>query len=374
MPPPVERSSQRPPAPSGPGTARRIRVFAPTFAEDRYCNAQQVNAREILRRLDPERFRCTLLSDGSGPVSAMSGPHMRARRRPARRRSPRILHELLFGGHDVVLYLSLGLPEAVFLETRRWTGLPRTSVLGSVEGDVAQFDEVPARLRARAERVIRRADRVYPITEYVARTLEARFGRTGPVIPVGVDREDFSPSTTPRRPGPLRVLAVGTVKAWKRPEYFIEAGKALPGAEFTWIGDGDSIEACRRDCPPNVKFPGAAGREDLVGILRDHDLLLHPSRMEGLPKVLLEAMACGLPVIAFDDYEPRFIGEGKAGFVVTSVEELHRALRDLAGNEELRREMGRNARAATAPFSWDRVAGLWQAEILSVAAPSARGE
>lgn len=350
-----------------------VRILSLTWAEDRYTNAQQVNAREIAARLDPTHFEITLLSDGSTPCAIARCPAIRIIRLPERGRARRILGHLLHGGFDVLFYSGAGLPEAVYTRLPRWwPSRHRSRIVLPVEGDVSQLDEVPAWMRRRMDRQYRRADALVPITDFVAETVARRYGRAGDVVPVGVDLAVFSPRLTTRRFGPPRVLCVGTVKAWKRPELARLAAERFPTAEFTWIGDGDLRAHEASVAPSNLTFARPLGREALPDAYRDADVLLHPSRMEGLPKVILEALASGLPVVAFDDYRPRFLTEGGAGLVVRSPEEMLTGLDRLLGEDGLRDRMGRAARELARRFSWDVVAGRW-AEIFEREAALARG-
>ncbi len=341
-------------------SAVRLHLVSLTLAEDRYTNAQQVNAREIAARLDPARFQVTLLSDGTGPASILELPHVRAWPIPRRRGSLTIFWRLLRGGFDLLLYPGPGLPESL------WMSLPRAvrgraRVLMPVEGDVRQLDEVSAWIRRRVDRLLRRSDAVFPITGHVAETLRARSGRAGDVVPVGVDLGAFYPRTTERPPGPLRVLSVGTVKAWKRPDYARHAALAFPDVAFTWIGEGDLLAREHALAPHNLTFTGLCARRAVADRYRSADVFLHPSRLEGLPKVLLEALASGLPVIAFNDYRPNYLSRAEAGLVVGNEQEMIEALRGLLGNSARRERMGLAARRLAEEYSWDIVAARWSA-------------
>jgi glycogen(starch) synthase len=349
---------------------RPVRVFSLTFAEDAYQNAQQLNVRELASRLDPSRFEIALLSDGSGPATILDRSNVRALRVPRRGRALRILLRLLAGGFDVLIHPHVGWAEAVYLRLPRWwPSRRRARVLVSVEGDLAQLDEVPRGVRERLESVYRRADAVFPITDHVAATLKARTGRGGPVVPVGVDLEIFHPRD-PRSDSarPLRVLCVGKVKDWKRPELARLAAERLPDLEFTWIGDGERLASERAQAPPNLSLQGQVDHRTLPDVYRGSDVFLHPSRMEGLPKVMLEALASGLPVVAFADYDPRFVTEAGAGFVVRDGEAMIAALRRLADDPELRAQMSARARAAAEKFGWDAVTRRWEEIFLDEAA------
>lgn len=350
---------------------RRVRILSLTWAEDHYTNAQQVNARDLAARLDPSAFEVTLLSDGAGPASILGFPHVRAWRLRPRLRALSIFLRLLARGFDLLLYPGPGAPEALWLRLPRFLRGP-ARVLLPVEGDVRQLEEVPQGVRRRVDRLFRRADAVFPITEHVAETLQARCGRIGEVVPVGVDVQVFRPRAHARRPGPLRVLSVGTVKAWKRPELARLAARALGDVSFRWIGDGDLLTGERSGAPPNLEFSGSCSRDLLPEAYRDADVLLHPSRMEGLPKVILEALASGLPVVAFDDYQPRFLSEAGAGLVVAGEADMLDALRRLLADEPLRVRMGEAARRVALEFSWDVVAARW-AGVFKREAALARG-
>jgi glycosyltransferase involved in cell wall biosynthesis len=344
-----------------PEPGRLVRVFAPTYADERFSNAQQVNAREIAARLDPERFRVTLLWAGSDPSPLAARPPVRLARLPSRGRAAAVLGLLLRGGYDLLWHPQPALPESLFLRLPRLLPARRARVLVPVEGDVGQYDEVAPAVRRRADRLLRRADALFPITEHVAATLRARVGRDGEVIPIGVDSDVFRPRAGPRRPGPLRVLSVGTVKPWKRPELAAAAARALPSASFEWIGDGPGLEAARASAPANLRFSGPVARADLPARLSDADVLLHPGRREGLPKVILEAAASGLPTVAFSDHDPRYLTEHGAGIVVSTPEEMSAALARLAADAPARARMGEAARRFARTRTWEAAAAAWAA-------------
>jgi glycosyltransferase involved in cell wall biosynthesis len=156
------------------------------------------------------------------------------------------------------------------------------------------------------------------------------------------------------------------------PELARRAAEAFPAADFTWAGEGETRSAEAGKAPRNLAFPGHVPRERLPELYRDADVFLHPSRMEGLPKVLLEALASGLPAIAFDDYRPRFVEEGGAGFVVKDEAGMLGALRRLLEDASLRERAGLAARRVAEAFSWDAVAARWAA-IFEREAALARG-
>jgi glycosyltransferase involved in cell wall biosynthesis len=95
---------------------------------------------------------------------------------------------------------------------------------------------------------------------------------------------------------------------------------------------------------------------------------LLPSRLEGIPKVTLEAAATGLPCIVFRDYETPSVIDGITGFQVSTVEEMMQALGKLLADRSVRQRMGAAGHQHVANFDWDVVARQWQDAYLEIAA------
>ena len=99
-------------------------------------------------------------------------------------------------------------------------------------------------------------------------------------------------------------------------------------------GDSKQIELVRATTPPVA-----------LQIISRCLVLVHPSRCEGLPRVVIEGLAAGVPVIGSDiGGIPDLIHQGENGFVVPggNVPELEERLRELLADPELRRRMGAN--------------------------------
>jgi len=178
------------------------------------------------------------------------------------------------------------------------------------------------------------------------------------VIPYGTDLDWFTPGRVTRSAdGPLRLLSVGTISQRKGIKYLIDALESLPtgAAELTVCGRLiDDAQVLRQTRAP-VHLRAFVSAADLLRELRTADVFIFPSLAEGFGHVLLEAMACGLPVIATTrTAAPDLIRNGCEGFITEpgNVPDLVRCIEHLLRNPEERNTMGLAARARAEAFTW----------------------
>jgi glycosyltransferase involved in cell wall biosynthesis len=168
-----------------------------------------------------------------------------------------------------------------------------------------------------ARAVSRRADVVSALSDTIAANLDPR-GRLGArvrVVRPGVDLGHFRPTAPP--PREPRALLLGAIAAWKRPDLALEivarAAKELPGLRLSVVGGALDSEgaALLAQLERRAEQPDLAGRvefhgwvDDAVRALGDATCLLHCSDREPLGVVLMEALACGRPVVAPDSGGP----------------------------------------------------------------------
>ncbi len=127
--------------------------------------------------------------------------------------------------------------------------------------------------------------------------------------------------------------------------------KALQGLPYTLtiIGSGgqkEQLEEVARNGGANVNFLGNIPNHELPQILNQHQVFILPSLWEGMPKALLEAMACGLPVIGTNvDGINEVIEHGENGILCrTDPKSIKEAIVTLMENEDLKQSLGESAR------------------------------
>lgn len=160
------------------------------------------------------------------------------------------------------------------------------------------------------------------------------------IVHCGVDPARYG---TGKRDG-TRLLFVGRLAAVKGLPVLIEALRDLPGAHLTVIGDGPDRAALERQASGlNVTFAGYQSQSAVADTLRDTDIFVLPSFAEGVPVVLMEAMAAEVPVVATRIAGiPELVEDGVSGRLVPpgDAEALGAALRSLLDDADLRARMG----------------------------------
>jgi glycosyltransferase involved in cell wall biosynthesis len=179
----------------------------------------------------------------------------------------------------------------------------------------------------------------------------------------GVDLELFAPRdrAAARRALGLDVdgtvvLSVGQLISLKGHDLALQAVARLSGATLVIVGEGPQAAALERlaaqlGVSERVRFPGAMPQERLATWYSAADALVLASSREGLPNVLLEALACGTPVVATAVWgTPEIVAAPAAGRLVEArtPEALAAALRDLLADPPARAAV----RAFAERFAW----------------------
>jgi len=190
------------------------------------------------------------------------------------------------------------------------------------------------------------------------------------IIPNGVDIKHFCP----RKQDVVQTsntihLTLGASRVTDRKgiNYLIEAIDLLKN-EYTFslkvIGEGNAKERLEqmveeRGLQSQITFVGRIPREETLRYYQEADIFVLPSLNEGMSNAMLEALACGLPLITTKTGgAEELVREGVNGLLVEqrSTQDLARALRVLAQDATLRARMGIASRALAETMSWHNVA------------------
>jgi colanic acid/amylovoran biosynthesis glycosyltransferase len=178
------------------------------------------------------------------------------------------------------------------------------------------------------------------------------------VIHCGVDPTLFAPRSPARADGPIRLLCVAALEEKKGHRYLVEACALLRdrGVDFVCdlVGEGPlrgEIESrvAGLGLGEHIRVLGGKPRPEVIRMLAEADVAVLASlvtkggKREGIPVVLMEAMASAVPVVATAiSGIPELVEDGSTGLLVPprEVEPLADALQHLASDEETRRRVG----------------------------------
>ncbi len=194
------------------------------------------------------------------------------------------------------------------------------------------------------------ADRVVVTSEEMKEFVEDQHlhaEQKAQVIPNYVETDVFFPRPKDGS-GPRKICYIGRLVDKKNPSALLEAVSHLEVTLYV-VGSGELLESLKEQASQqgtDVRFLGNLQNHELPNILNESDLFVLPSLYEGHPKVLLEAMACGLPVIATDVPGTKEVIQHRVtGFLCgTSAQEIREAIREVLDDDRLQTEMGINAR------------------------------
>jgi glycosyltransferase involved in cell wall biosynthesis len=342
-----------------------ITIFTPSFADEANTNAQNLSVKEIVSRLPSDRFKVILLTDGAPDPRILARENTEIWSWSRHGNTARLLSRLLLSKVDIYFFPREGPLDTLFLFFRRFLRLPVALVTYVVTAP-------DAGVGPKLARSIREADLVVGNSRYVTQTVKDRFGVEAGTIHDGIARELYYPPNEGRRPGAkLTVLHAGSFRAYKRVDVVVREAANRPSVEFRLLGKGEEEQKCRSlanelGCR-NVTFVGHLSQQGVAEEMRNADVFLFPSVLEGHPQVLGQAASCGLPAVAMEKYRPDYVVHGETGYLVKSEDELSHKLGVLLSDHDLRLKMSAAAARYAVQFDWDKVARDWEGVFVEAA-------
>jgi glycosyltransferase involved in cell wall biosynthesis len=187
-------------------------------------------------------------------------------------------------------------------------------------------------------------------------------------IPNGIDTERYHPSLNGAARPRVRLLFVGRLSVQKDLPTLIDAlshvVRQTPNVELHIVGDGPERARLQRmvserHLSDRVTFRGWVNKDRIAECYQNADAFVLPSRYEGMPNVVLEAMACGLPIVATDIAGcEELVQENVNGYLVPvgDSDALAARLTALVSDPALRQRMGSASRHAALARDWTSVA------------------
>lgn len=181
----------------------------------------------------------------------------------------------------------------------------------------------------------------------------------GTVFSPSVDIEHFTPR---RKTGDSFVVGfVGSLEAKLNQEF----PENFARYKDTLIVGSGPMEARIRQQYPHLNLAGH--QDDVVPFLQQMDVFAYPTRDDSFGIVLLEAAACGLPIVTFNvGGVSEIVHHGENGYLVNSWEEFHQRVEELRGNKTLREAMGEASRAIARQYRPELFIKRWRSILHQV--------
>lgn len=235
-----------------------------------------------------------------------------------------------------------------------------------IEKLMGRFVSFPIELK-----LLKRTNILTTVANSVAQELREYYIDPGEVVVIGngVDEKIFTPMKDNGKKKDKYILFVGRLSYRKGLFDLIECGKYIckkyPDISFIIIGKGILLENLKQKVEENglrerFKFLGFVNREELIQLYQNATIYIMPSHYEGLPTVLLEAMSCGLPVVATAiSGNLDLISSRENGILIPSKspKKMANAISMLLDDDKMRNELGKNARKTIEErYTWDIIA------------------
>lgn len=210
-------------------------------------------------------------------------------------------------------------------------------------------------------RVVKYAKKVISVSP---RTIDLIKGYCNPyIIPNGVDVDLYKPDYENRNGNKL--VCLGEIVPHKKFDLIVQAAKDL-NCKVILIGpkrDMEYVNKLKQIGGNKVIFTGEIEENEMIKTLSQSDIFLHPSIAEAFSMAVIEAMSCGLPIIASDICKDQVFDEVNGFAISTSVDDekrimiIREKIKMLLTEEKLRKKMSESSRDIVLErYSWEKIA------------------
>jgi len=220
------------------------------------------------------------------------------------------------------------------------------------------------------KRAVKNAVETIAVSRFVAHQID----RLTHVVPNGVDVTIYKP--LPGRRNGRRIIGVGEVAAHKQWHVAAAAAKRC-GADFRVAGPIRDVEYARGLEAAGAQLLGAVGEPELVGLLGESDLMVHPSVSESFGMAVVEGMSAGLPIVC-SDLLSFLVKHDQEGYLIPThasddarIDAAAQFTARILGDAALRTRLGEAARrAAVDGYSWASVAARVERVYVKAVGPT----
>lgn len=365
--------------------ASALRILVPRHVDVSNFNAQNLNAKAFLKRFRRSDAKWLVANYHEADPAVVANPNVEVTKLLPRRAWRWHMAARYLKSVDAIFYANkesydtwgLALrklfrrrvPLILTLEGLTCTPEEQSALETCAGHPIACFPATVEQVSA-TRKLYQEADHIIAISPFMAKMGKHIYGDKVSIIPLGVDLNLFKPTAARETNARPIVLSAGTVYARKRPEVFLQIAQAHPTADFRWIGEGELrtqlIETARNRKIDNVQFLGSLKPHQVAAEMQRADLFFLTSQAEGVPKVVQEAAACGLPIVLFGHYGAPTVVHGENGMVVWTDSEMSDAIGELLADPDRARKMGQDSQVKSQAWDWEVLAPVWEERILEL--------
>jgi glycosyltransferase involved in cell wall biosynthesis len=217
--------------------------------------------------------------------------------------------------------------------------------------------------------ILQNADAILALTEDMQIKIKNIYNTKIYIVPNGIDLEVYNSVTInlKKETDTKNILFVGSLYPVKGVKYLITAMKKIleemPDVRLILVGDGKEREnlvelSKQLSIVKYVRFVGKIPHEKVKNFMQDADVFVLPSLSEGLPNVILEAMACGLPIVASRvGGISNIITNDINGYLVEveDTDDIANKIILLLNDQALRKKISENNRQIVKKYSWENI-------------------
>jgi glycosyltransferase involved in cell wall biosynthesis len=233
-----------------------------------------------------------------------------------------------------------------------------------------QWSDWPKWLEQQLDVELELADVVHTGSRFAANTLVANGVPPVKIVtePYGVNTDQFQPREGQLQVRPFRVVFIGQIGQRKGIRHLLEGYRRFkkPDSELTLVGNFVGDPAPVLKFSEDFTHVPHVPKWTIPSLLQQSSVFVFPSLNEGLGLAVLEAMACGLPIITTDRGPAEVVRHMNNGLVVPpgDSDSIAEALELLYSDPELQQELGKNARVSAETRSWAAYAARLQQQFV----------
>lgn len=208
------------------------------------------------------------------------------------------------------------------------------------------------------QQALEAADYILSLSSFATRSLTSNGIDRDRIYEVnlGIDTVHFCPDEKPGD-GRFRLLFVGTITHRKGLTILLNVFQqlALPNAELILVGPESDAASLLASCTGNIRHIPFLHHDELVTYYQQADVFVFPSYLDSWGQVVLEAMACGTPVIVSDNTGAKDAVAKGGGFIIPTGDEvaLREKIRYVYTHRDETKQMGREARHVAEQYTWE---------------------